>query len=372
LKVLFVSTHFDPFHQAGGAQTRIRNLINFLNKENEVILLLPDRFSNEKFEVETRFFPEVHLFNRSSWYFSDLNIFLLKKVREIVKKEKVDLVHVSFPWGVISLSIVIGVPVVYDSHNVESQFMKIAVKSDDYPRITRFILPAFEKIQERLACKFCDHIISVSPVDMETYSRIYGTGKDKMTLIPIGVDPYKSGSKPKLKKKFGIGDGLAVVFHGTWDHKPNQGAFKEMERMSKLFGNGVKFVLAGTGTRRYRKGNLISLGEVEDIHELLSACDIAVVPLSEGSGMRVKILDYFAAGLPVVSTKKGIEGIEVSKEAIVVDSAEEMVSELKALIKDKKMRDSLGRAGKGLLEKRYSEKSVGNRISKLYKGIVNG
>jgi glycosyltransferase involved in cell wall biosynthesis len=367
-----VSTHFDPYHQSGGAQTRIRNLINFLSKENKVILLLPDKFSNEKFDVETCFFPEIHLQRRSSWYFSDFNIFLLKKVMEIVKNEKIDLVHVSFPWGVISLSILLRVPVVYDSHNVESQFMKIAVKSNDYPRIAKLLLPAFEKLQERLACKFCDYIISVSPVDMKIYSEIYGTDKNKMTLIPIGVDPFKITSKSRLKKKFGLGKGLAVVFHGTWDHKPNQVAFKEIENISKLFGNEVLFVLAGVGTRKYKKKNLVSLGEVDDMHGLLSACDIAIVPLSEGSGMRVKILEYFAAGLPVISTVKGIEGIEVDKEAIVVSSIGEMVQELKRLVKYKSLRFDLGKTGRKLLEQKYSEEAVGKRVLELYRRLADG
>lgn len=378
MKILFVSTHFDPFHQAGGAQTRIRNLIDYVKRENDVSLLLPNRFSKEKFDVETQFFPEVHIGGRSSWYFSDFNIWLGRKVRGLVREKGVDLVQASFPWGVISLSLSLNVPVIYDSHNVESEFMKIAVRSEGYPWLAKVLLPPFEKLQERLACKFCDHIISVSPVDMKTYSKIYGTDKDKMTLVPIGVDISRFrglGPKSRLKGKFGLDKNkMAVVFHGTWEHKPNQAAFMEItERISKRCGD-VLFVLAGTGTKKWRRGNVISLGEVGDINKLLSACDIAIVPLSEGSGMRVKILEYFAAGLPVISTEKGIEGIgvEVGKGVIVVDSTEEMIVNINEFVGSKSLRKKIGEGGRKVVESNYTNKVVGGRLVELYRRLANG
>ena len=50
-------------------------------------------------------------------------------------------------------------------------------------------------------------------------------------------------------------------------------------------------------------------GPVDDLPERIKGADLAVVPLRKGGGTRMKILDYFAAGVPVISTAKGMEGL---------------------------------------------------------------
>jgi glycosyltransferase involved in cell wall biosynthesis len=63
------------------------------------------------------------------------------------------------------------------------------------------------------------------------------------------------------------------------------------------------------------------VGSIDDLAEVIPAADLAVVTLQEGGGTRMKILDYFAAGVPVISTSKGIEGIPVENgvEALIID-----------------------------------------------------
>ncbi len=51
------------------------------------------------------------------------------------------------------------------------------------------------------------------------------------------------------------------------------------------------------------------IGFVEDIHEALERYAVFVCPILSGSGVRVKLLEAFAAGIPVVSTKIGAEGL---------------------------------------------------------------
>ena len=75
-------------------------------------------------------------------------------------------------------------------------------------------------------------------------------------------------------------------------------------------------------------------GSVERVAPWLKAADLAVVPLCEGGGTRMKIIDYFAAGLPVVSTSKGIEGIEAANgvHAMVADSWDDMCDAIADLV----------------------------------------
>src|SRR5439155_916404 len=56
--------------------------------------------------------------------------------------------------------------------------------------------------------------------------------------------------------------------------------------------------------------NVRMVGEVERVDGCLGAADMAIVPLTRGSGTRIKILDAWAAGLPVLSTSIGASGLD--------------------------------------------------------------
>ncbi|MGY6555912.1 MAG: glycosyltransferase family 4 protein, partial [Wenzhouxiangella sp.] len=62
-------------------------------------------------------------------------------------------------------------------------------------------------------------------------------------------------------------------------------------------------------------------GSLPSLTGALSLADLAVVPLISGGGTRMKILDYFAAGVPVISTAKGCEGLPLSdgRELLIRD-----------------------------------------------------
>jgi glycosyltransferase involved in cell wall biosynthesis len=72
---------------------------------------------------------------------------------------------------------------------------------------------------------------------------------------------------------------------------------------------------------------------VESVAPWLKAADLAVVPLLEGGGTRMKIIDCFAAGIPLISTTKGIEGIPVinRKQALIIDDWDEMAAAIREL-----------------------------------------
>ena len=91
-------------------------------------------------------------------------------------------------------------------------------------------------------------------------------------------------------------------------------------------------------------------GSVDAIAPWLKAADIAVVPLLEGGGTRMKIIDCFAAHLPVISTSKGIEGIPVvnGKDALIIDDWDEMAAAIVRLRNHPDEAADLAKAGHAL------------------------
>ena len=75
---------------------------------------------------------------------------------------------------------------------------------------------------------------------------------------------------------------------------------------------------------------------------------MAVIPLREGGGTRMKIIDCFAAHLPVISTSKGIEGIPVvnGREALIIDDWLTMANEIIELAESTERRQQLSSAAR--------------------------
>jgi glycosyltransferase involved in cell wall biosynthesis len=91
---------------------------------------------------------------------------------------------------------------------------------------------------------------------------------------------------------------------------------------------------------------VIFAGSVADLSPVLPAADLAVIPLLEGGGTRMKILDYFAAGVPVISTAKGIEGIPVTngREALILDDYDAICDAIESLLASPEKADKMRKA----------------------------
>ena len=83
--------------------------------------------------------------------------------------------------------------------------------------------------------------------------------------------------------------------------------------------------------------DVIFTGSVPNLAPYLKKMDLAVIPLQKGGGTRMKILEYFAAGVPVIATSKAIEGIPVENgvQAWIEDDFEAMADAIVTLIEDR-------------------------------------
>ena len=124
--------------------------------------------------------------------------------------------------------------------------------------------------------------------------------------------------------------------------------------------------LYNTLTRK--KENFKSLGFIEDLHTFLQSADIAIVPFISGSGVKIKIFDYMSVGLPVVTTKNGIEGIkaENGKHVVVVDTVNQnFIDAILDLSRNTKKRDILGRNVLELVRTKYSSEVAQARMDEM-------
>jgi glycosyltransferase involved in cell wall biosynthesis len=112
-------------------------------------------------------------------------------------------------------------------------------------------------------------------------------------------------------------------------------------------------------------------GRVADVRPYLVDASVMVVPLFQGSGTRFKILEAFASKIPVISTAKGAEGLDVidGTHLLIAESAEEFVRAVKRLLGDKRLAKRLTISGLDLVKQQYSWKVATERIAKAVREL---
>jgi GT2 family glycosyltransferase/glycosyltransferase involved in cell wall biosynthesis len=130
--------------------------------------------------------------------------------------------------------------------------------------------------------------------------------------LRAGIDTSRYRFRPRGREP------QTMLFVGSFRHDPNRVAVDWfVRRVLPLILErqpGARLVIAGSDpppahTYADFSGHLDVLGYVEDVREPLERYSVFVCPILSGSGVRVKLLEAFAAGIPVVSTTVGAEGL---------------------------------------------------------------
>lgn len=114
--------------------------------------------------------------------------------------------------------------------------------------------------------------------------------------------------------------------------------------------------------------NINVAGYVKDTQPYLERAGVFIVPLRAGGGMRVKILEALARGLPLVTTTLGCEGIAVehSRHVLIADTPEDFARETLRLLNNRALADELGRNGRRLIEDVYDYRAACRPLESLY------
>ena len=114
-------------------------------------------------------------------------------------------------------------------------------------------------------------------------------------------------------------------------------------------------------------------GYVADPTPFYEATGVMVVPLRAGGGMRVKILNALAQGLPIVSTTLGCEGIAVEpgRHLLVADTPEAFAQATLDLLEDKRLASELGDNGRHLIQSTYDYRAACRPLEALYQHAIS-
>jgi glycosyltransferase involved in cell wall biosynthesis len=113
-------------------------------------------------------------------------------------------------------------------------------------------------------------------------------------------------------------------------------------------------------------------GTVDDVRPYYLEAAAAVVPLRVGGGSRLKILEAMAAGVPVVSSRLGAEGLAVrdGETVLLADTPDAFGRTLVNLCSNLELWRRLSSAGRSLASRRYGWKSLGESLAAFYRDLV--
>ncbi len=185
----------------------------------------------------------------------------------------------------------------------------------------------------------------------------------------VQVFPNAIPSVPQPEKR----EEHAIVFSGNLEYHPNVSAVRYFSR--EIWPDlreqwpGLIWRLVGKNphaVRRFTSGDprIVLSGSVPDAIVELSRTKVAVVPILAGSGTRYKIMEAWAAGLPVVSTSLGAEGLPVrdGEHLLLADEPKEFNNAVSSLLRSPELRSRLGRAGRCLYEREFTWEAVWNKL----------
>lgn len=390
MKVLAVSILYGLHKPKSGGQSRFYNIIIQLIKNKNRLIVLQASKNKDDADAELAknyYFKEYHISNRTLAILTDVNIYFILKMIKILKDKQIDVIQFSGPWGIIASKFLVKlmrkrITIIYDAHNVESDITEHTFKNNPkYSFLERVFILNYTYLQEKFAVKICDHILSVSHEDKMQFIEKYNIDEKKVTVIPSGVNIINLTTledKYEIKKEFGVErNKLVIIFHGAYFHLPNNEAIDLIKnyiapKVMKI-NKDILFVIAGFDVPIFEDENVKSIGFVKDLYSLLHAADLAIVPIRGGGGTRLKILDYMGVGLPIVTTKKGIEGLNTKngEHAIIVDDVNEaFINAIKYLIDNEQERKRIGANARRLAEEEYDWNKIGEKLDKLYKRIL--
>ena len=394
MRILFITSQF-PFPPDSGWNIRVFNFIRFLSAKHKITLLsfYTEKDDPSKFSELSGYCSEIFTIRRSSSYNPlDLAKGLLTSIpfsvwnfesRKMEKKAKglfsskefdviqVEDIHMSqyLPWDCSGLKIL-------DMHNVESEYLErfSEIEKNVFKKYYASLTAGKLKKYEISNSKKFDLCLAVSEKDLKTF-QLFAQPKS-LEVIPNGVDlNYFSTKGVKA-------DPLTLLFLGKLDYRPNIDAmFYFMEKIWPLIIKRIpdaKFLVVGKDMPENLKSslkskNVILKGYVEDIREVLSSCSVMVVPLRYGGGTRIKILEAFAMGKPVVSTTLGCEGIEVhsGEEILIADTPESFAESVVQVLTYPDLREKLSRTGRKLVQEKYDWEKIIQKLEGIYLRTIN-
>jgi len=285
-----------------------------------------------------------------------------RTLQTMVRERVYDLVVAETSWMGQHAAPLRGLRKLLSWQNVDFAVYARRAETDTNP-----LLRAVRRYNHRTARHFemelvprFDGLLTVTEADRR-FLRDAGVVATPVHVVPICVDTEQCRFEGDAEREPGL-----LVFVGAMFYEPNVDAVTYFHRdiygLIRARAPGVRFVIVGRdpteAVRRLAREDpsVTVTGTVDDVREYYRRGRVFVAPVRQGGGMKTKVVEAMAGGLPVVASSFALEGIEArdGREVLIADEAEAFATGVVSLLNDSRLRQGLALAARALVERSYS------------------
>lgn len=267
-------------------------------------------------------------------------------------------------------------PVVAFQHNVESLIWRRHAATVKNP-VKRWIFQREAQLTETMESDCAAAVagqVTVSP-DETHYFKVERGMPNVLGDVPTGVDAeyFQPSAHPEPH---------TVAFLGSMDWEANRQAvrsfIKESFPVIRAEFSDARFVIIGRNPPADLKElaaqdpSIIVTGTVPDVRPHLARASVMILPLQVGGGTRIKVFEALAAGLAVVSTSVGVEGLPVQHDehALISDSLPSFTDATLSLLRHPERARRMGQKGRQLVEENFSWQAASQKFKTLCEPLM--
>ena len=372
---------------SNGGQSRLYNFYNSLSRWHHITLLTSSHLGgeietiNHNCNFKERRIPKDHYFAEqygilekfsSGGDLSGPAIAACSELPTLMHQaylseyEQADLLIFDDPF-LVGIDIFAGIdskPRVYNSYNNESLLYQQLHQEEKSAPICSLVSKAEKKLLEN-----ADLVLYCNTGDLALFKEAAPAAKYEELYAPNGMSAVNINYKTPKND----GTKWRALFIGS-GHPPNiRAAEFIISTLAPAFPE-IEFNIVGSCKEEGEFGpNVVSHGVVDSItkNKLLSFANIALNPMESGSGSNVKVLEYFAHGLPVLSTAFGMRGINAKAGTHFIESnLDNFILELKQAYLDPKALASVGDSGRKMAEEHYTWNAILKPVADLIDSMM--
>jgi len=262
----------------------------------------------------------------------------------------------------------LGSPIlILDEHNVdEIVWRRFADRSPLPIRFFSIVNARRELRWRRQISKNVDIWLSVSEEDAEAVRKSLNVRE--VWVVPNGVDTSYFQRKRDP-------EGNIILFCGSLNIRMNEDAVrvfatKIFPKVRRRFSESEFWIVGSSPSQAVRelerRGNIKVFSDVDDVRPFYEKASVFVAPFSFGGGTKIKILEALSMEIPVVTTTRGVYGLDVEDNVhlLIEDDLEKFAGRVISILESPKEYEKIVSNGRRLAEEKYDWKKIVNSLEK--------
>lgn len=304
------------------------------------------------------------------------------KVKDLIKREDYDVVHTHHFFTLLSVVSTLVAKQMYPNRKcVVATNHTYHAKSDSF----LFKVP---KLFASYAGRSADRVFVGSNAAAKLARETSDPDKIRILKYGVPIDGYSPEKEsPEIRDRLGVDSGLLILYVGRFG--PRKGVEYLLRAYKMAFDEleNPKLVLIGKGPKEknYRKfireNNLEDHVVIEgfkpkeDVQRFYATCDFAIFPSVRDESFGRVLPEAMASGKPYIATDiPGFDEVHESSAGILVPPAnpEALAEKIVSLSSDEKLRQELGKNGRGVAEEKYDWENIVDRMLEIYQNVISG